>query len=313
MTIGLRVDVDTYRGTQIGVPNLLRLFERYGICASFFFSVGPDNMGRHLWRLARPRFLMKMLRTKASSLYGWDILLRGTLWPGPIIGERLADVIRATRDAGHEIGLHAWDHHRWQMCLDKMNAVDIRQSLRRGVDLLTKILGSPPTCSAVPGWRCNDQTLIEKEWFSFSYNSDCRGTIVFRPVVAGTPLTTPQIPVDLPTYDEVVGREGLDKTNFNECLLSLIKPGRLNTLTIHAEVEGISCLEMFEGFLTLARRRGDDFVPLGHALQSTVPLPNHVIVRKTVPGREGWVASQAPEGRSQLLVAAPPEELLHGG
>ncbi|MGD8980287.1 MAG: polysaccharide deacetylase family protein, partial [Desulfobacterales bacterium] len=144
MKIGLRIDVDTFRGTKTGVPNLCKILAEHNLNASFFFSVGPDNMGRHLWRLFRPAFFMKMLRSKAASLYGWDILLKGTFFQGPLIGERLTEVIARVPNSGHEIGLHAWDHFHWQVHIDTMDRQTIRRSLEKGYDQLMRITGKPP-------------------------------------------------------------------------------------------------------------------------------------------------------------------------
>jgi len=295
MKIGLRIDVDTFRGTKLGVPNLCKLLAQHSIKASFFFSVGPDNMGRHLWRLLRPTFLWKMLRTKAASLYGWDILLRGTFGPGPVIGEKLGDIIRATADAGHEVALHAWDHHAWQAHINEMDEDAIYLEIKKGYDLLTSILGKPPACSAAPGWKCTDLVLKEKSKFPFHYNSDCRGTTVFLPVINGQSIQQPQIPVTLPTYDEVIGHNGISDGNYNDYLLSLIKPNELNVLNIHAEVEGIACLEIFSNFLNTALLKGISFSPLGDFLID-FPKTNYAeIVNQDIVGREGWVCCQTSD------------------
>ena len=196
--IGLRIDVDTFRGTRYGVPNLCRIMAARRIKGTFYFSVGPDNMGRHLWRLLKPAFLWKMLRTKAASLYGPEIILRGTMWPGPGIGKHLGSVIREAKTAGHEIGLHTWDHHQWQSKIDTMTAETMFKTLKKGVDLLGEITGAAPTTSAVPGWKCTNQVLLEKQKFPFRYNSDCRGANMFMPAVPGAQLQQPQLPVTMP-------------------------------------------------------------------------------------------------------------------
>jgi undecaprenyl phosphate-alpha-L-ara4FN deformylase len=292
MKIGLRIDVDTLRGTRLGVPSLCRALADEKIKGTFYFSVGPDNMGRHLWRLLRPTFLWKMLRTKAASLYGWDILFKGTFWPGPIIGKKCRDVIRAAANAGHEIGLHAWDHHGWQARIDTMDAEAIRRTIGRGVESLTAIVGRPPTCSAVPGWKCNDLVLKAKAEFPFEHNSDCRGESLFRPVVDGRELPQPQVPVTLPTYDEVLGRNGITHDNYNDHMLSLLDPAKLNVLTIHAEVEGILCRQMFADFVRKAKAKGCTFVPLGELVRDSRTIPAGAVVAKNFPGREGWLACQ---------------------
>ncbi|MCB9915768.1 MAG: 4-deoxy-4-formamido-L-arabinose-phosphoundecaprenol deformylase [Planctomycetes bacterium] len=292
MKLGLRVDVDTLRGTRLGVPSLLAVLARRDVRASFFFSVGPDNMGRHLWRLLRPAFLVKMLRSRAASLYGWDILLRGTLWPGPLIGARAGEAIAAAARAGHEVGLHAWDHHAWQAHVDAWSADELREVTRRGMEELTRLTGARPTCSASPGWRASEAVLSALRDVEYAYRSDCRGESVFVPEVGGAPQLPPQVPVTLPTYDELVGRGGVDDESYNERLLELLEPGRLNVLTIHAEVEGIARAALFEDFLERALAAGWELVPLGELVPRGAELPVAPLEVRGLPGREGVLAHQ---------------------
>jgi undecaprenyl phosphate-alpha-L-ara4FN deformylase len=287
--IGLRIDVDTFRGTREGVPALCALMKEESIKGSFFFSVGPDNMGRHLWRLLKPTFLIKMLRTKAASLYGWDIIFKGTFWPGPLIGEKLKDVIKGAAKDGHEIGLHAWDHQKWQAKIDSMTPKELHQELKKGVEAMNR-MGVTPSCSAVPGWKCTNQVLLEKEKFSFKYNSDARGERIFMPQVNGKVLKQPQIPVSLPTYDEILGKNGITNENYNDYMISRLNSKRLNVLTIHAEAEGILCLKMFKEFIGKAKALGFEFAPLGELLEEASHIENAELELKEIPGREGWLA-----------------------
>lgn len=292
MTIGLRIDVDTLKGTREGVPRLLRILDRHGIRAAFFFSVGPDNMGRHIWRLLKPKFLLKMLRTDAAGLYGWDILFKGTFGPGPLIAKHTAAPIRSAAECGHEIGVHAWDHYLWQVSADRMTESEARKHLTMAYETLSGLIGRAPDCSAAPGWKCTDAILLAKEAFAFRYNSDCRGNGgAFMPVVDGQRLGTPQLPVGIPTYDELAGRTGITRSNYNRRLLDLIADGDARLLNIHAEVEGGVCAAEFDDFLSMAESEGFRFVAPGELLPANLSdLPGGRIASGEVPGREGTLA-----------------------
>src|SRR3990172_10677298 len=114
MKLALKIDVDTYRGTRDGVPRLVEMLKKHNAGATFLFSLGPDHTGRAIKRVFRPGFLTKVSRTSVLEHYGIVTLLYGTLLPGPDIGKRCADVMRSVRDAGFEVGIHTWDHVRWQ-------------------------------------------------------------------------------------------------------------------------------------------------------------------------------------------------------
>jgi undecaprenyl phosphate-alpha-L-ara4FN deformylase len=99
-------------------------------------------MGRHLWRLIKPAFLWKCC-SRAASLYGWDILLAGTAWPGRRIGAGNEAVIREAAQH-HEVGLHAWDHHGRRLGYPAVREVE------RGMLELEAIIGQPVRC---PPWQ----------------------------------------------------------------------------------------------------------------------------------------------------------------
>ena len=121
--IALKVDVDTLRGTQEGVPRLLDAVRRGGVRATFLFSVGPDHTGWALRRVFRPGFLGKVTRTSVLRHYGLRTLALRRAAAGARHRPGGGAEMRAVRDAGHECGIHAWDHVLWQ---DNVRSRDAR-------------------------------------------------------------------------------------------------------------------------------------------------------------------------------------------
>ncbi len=292
MQLAIRIDVDTKIGLREGVPRLLELLSRQSVRASFFVSFGPDNSGKALRRLRQPGFLRKMWRTNPFRLYGVRTLLSGTLLPSAPIGEGAPDILKAVAGEGHELGIHGYDHVRWQDRLEELGEDGIASELGRSVSAYERLLGARPVSSAAPGWRCTPSSLTVQEGFRFLYASDVRGFEPFFPVHDGRSFGTLQIPTTLPTVDELLGIQN----DVNGFLLASLKRG-LNVHTIHAEVEGRSYLTLFEKFLIEVRTRNIEVVTLRAVAEQTFKrgveeVPRLPVTRGTVPGRSGWIACQ---------------------
>ena len=298
MRIALKVDVDTLRGTREGVPALVALFQRLGVNATFLFSVGPDHTGRALRRLLRPGFLAKVLRTSVPSTYGLKTLAYGTLLPGPDIGRKAAGPMRAAREAGFEVGLHAWDHVRWQDAVAHKGRAWTEREWERGLEAYMRVFGEAPECCGAAGWQVNDHVLELEAASGMRWASDTRGTAPFYPRVAGRVLDCLQVPTTLPTMDEMIGLEGVTPDNVGTRLVEQVaaRPADLHVFTLHAELEGGPLLAQFERALAGWREAGAELCSVGDAVaELDIPaLPMAVVRRGRIPGRAGKLATHSP-------------------
>ncbi len=312
MRIALKVDVDTLRGTLEGVPTLTRLFERRGIQASFLFSVGPDHTGRALRRLFKPGFLVKVLRTSVPSTYGLKTLAYGVLLPGPHIGRRAAEVMRAVCAAGFEVGLHSWDHVRWQDAVARKASFWTEREWRRGVGTYREVFGEEPYCFGAAGWQVNETVLELEAASGLRWASDTRGSEPFLPQIRSRVLGCIQLPTTLPTMDELIGRNGVDAGNISRHLVHRVEasPDPLHVFTLHAELEGGGLAGAFEQVIDGWVALGAELCSLGEVAGEIDlhQLPVATVTYGTVPGRAGRLAVQGPTIPDRAILDLPYKE-----
>jgi peptidoglycan/xylan/chitin deacetylase (PgdA/CDA1 family) len=294
--IGLKVDVDTLRGTREGVPRLMALFKRHRIDATFYFSVGPDNTGRALRRVFRKGFAQKVARTSVLKHYGLKTLLYGVLIPGPDIGEKAGAEMRSVHDAGFEVGVHTYDHVRWQDYVANATADWTRTEFELALSAFERVFGFLPQSHAAAGWQINAHGLELEREYGLRYASDTRGSAPFFPLLARGPSPCPQLPTTLPTFDELLGRDQIDESSIAESVFARSRSAadpQVQVFTLHAELEGMLLLDAFESLLTKWRDSGADLVRMAriHEIAMGGPLPIREVVMAPVPGRSGLLAT----------------------
>lgn len=294
--LALKIDVDTDRGTRIGVPNLLALFDEFAIKATFLLSLGPDNTGRAIRRIFRPGFFSKVSRTSVISVYGIRTLLNGVLLPGPRVGHRNEHIMREVWNAEHEVGIHCYDHIKWQDGLMNMTLDEVREEFGKARTEFTRIFGEQARTAGAAGWQASASSCAVEDEAGLLYASDCRGTHPFFPRSGGRIFRTLQIPTTLPTLDELLGRPEYPGDRLADHYLSLLQTDAPNVLTIHAELEGMKYLPLFRTFLERALKRRVRFVLLRDLAAELLKAPSGIPVcdleMGTVDGRSGILAVQ---------------------
>lgn len=294
--LALKVDVDTDRGTRHGVPNLVADCQEFGVPACFLFSLGPDQTGRAIRRVFRPGFFQKVSRTSVVKLYGVRTLLNGTLLPAPHIGQRNGHILRAVRDAGFEVGIHCFNHYRWQDFLHTMTPAEVTREFESARAEFRRIFGTDAHTAGAAGWQSSPASRDAYDRAELLYSSDTRGRAPFFPRIGGTVFRTLEIPSTLPTFDELLGRSEFPDDAIVDHYLSLLRPDVMNVVTLHAEIEGQGHRALFRELLAACRRQKVEFVRLDDharellARRDAIPIADQAMA--PIDGRSGLVATQ---------------------
>jgi undecaprenyl phosphate-alpha-L-ara4FN deformylase len=298
--LALKIDVDTLEGFCQGVPALLEVLADQGVKASFFLALGPDNSGRAIFRVFRQQgFLEKMWRTRAPSLYGLKTMCYGTLLPAPLIGAAAPGLLPRLAAAGHEVGLHGYDHVRWHDQLFSLSTAAVAREISLAQQAFSAALGWRALAFAAPGWQCSAASRSALAEQGFLYGSDTRGGRPYFPRFGGRRAKVLEIPTTLPTLDELLGFDGCRPADFSRLVLQRLQKSEApQVLTIHAEVEGGPFRKEFARFLASCRQQGVEFFRLEdwarELLQEPSALPVAPVASRRLPGRAGRVSYQGP-------------------
>src|SRR5688572_19782755 len=231
LRLALKIDIDTDRGTREGVSNLLADLREFRVPACFLFSLGPDQTGRAITRVFRRGFMRKVSRTSVVEIHGARTLLNGTLLPAPHIGRRNAGVMRCVREAGFEVGVHAYNHYRWQDHLARMTIDEVNVEFGAATAEFRRIFGVEPHTAGAAGWQSNALSREVYDRAGLLYASDTRGIAPFFPKIEGRVFPTLEIPTTLPTMDELMGRPEFPDESLVSHYDSLLRGDRVNVFT----------------------------------------------------------------------------------
>jgi peptidoglycan/xylan/chitin deacetylase (PgdA/CDA1 family) len=242
-------------------------------------------------------------RTSVVEHYGIKTLLYGVLLPGPDIGKQAATEMRAIDAAGHETGIHTWDHVAWQDAVRNRDAQWTKAQMQKSWDRFVEIFGHPPMTYGAAGWQMNEAAFEQLDLWSIKYSSDGRAEpnlMPYRYELPSGKAKHVQYPTTLPTFDELIGIDDADEFGAVKKLLQITQSNPNDQVfTLHAELEGQKLLPAFEQLLAGWLNQGHDLVTMGELHQSweaTKQLDKIAVQPVTwgeIPNRSGDLILQA--------------------
>ena len=210
--------------------------------------------------------------------------------------------MRAIDQAGHETGIHTWDHVAWQDAVRNQDSGWTKAMMQKSWDRFVEIFGHTPVTYGAAGWQMNEAAFEQLDQWGITYSSDGRAEpnlIPYRLGLTSGKAKHVQYPTTLPTFDELIGIDDADEFGAVKKLLEITQSNPNDQVfTLHAELEGQKLLPAFEQLLAGWLNQGHDLVTMGELHQSwkaTNQLDKIAVLPLTwgeIPNRSGELIIQ---------------------
>jgi peptidoglycan/xylan/chitin deacetylase (PgdA/CDA1 family) len=259
--IALRIEAAGY-GARHALPLLADLLRARNAGASFVFALGSDWLGRSL-------------------------------------AQHCLGTLRQLRDACFDLGVYGWEPGLDPRRIARADAAWIAARIGRMRASFLRAFEAPPTLHAAPGWLSHAHALRLTQRLGFACASDTRGRHPFVPVWHGEIVRCPQIPVTLPTLDELATATNAASADPVATLLALTAnpPPQGHVFSLNADRSQPKSTHAIERLLAGWGEQGYALVSV-QALASRFALddlPRHEIVTGRTPGRRDAVLLQGDE------------------
>ncbi|MCU7958711.1 MAG: hypothetical protein KZQ58_01675 [gamma proteobacterium symbiont of Bathyaustriella thionipta] len=268
MFVAIKIEVRHAQTALTALPGLLELFKTYDTRVSFAFAMQPFAGG----------FLSGLLAGRAAK-------------------ERQA-LCLAVKEAGHELGVLGYDADEWAKSASQRDARWVEKQMRLATHVYQELTATMPLFFSAPDGQMNAETSVLEQQHGFVYASDTRGKTPFIPLSPAGESGCIQIPVSLPTIDEMLPQEAVTADNVHEHIYmeSQYPSPYGHVFAFDADRHGKTMLPFLEKMLVMWRGSQREIGPLQSIYDSLKrqSLPKCYIAWEVIAGRHTPLAVQGP-------------------
>jgi len=161
----IRVDLESDKGIRYGLPNLLDLFKKNDIRASFYLTIGGES---NIFEIAKSLGKMKSSGERKIKIWSSCEKIRMLLLPRDFV-KKNKSILRRILYEGHELGLHGYKHRAWTRNLNNLN---IEKEFDKMVEKYFFYFNQKPVSFSSPGFNINEKVINSLDKNKIKYISD---------------------------------------------------------------------------------------------------------------------------------------------